>query len=393
MLNTPLPPWPSFSDEEAKIASEVLLSNRVNSWTGDQTQKFECEFAQYLNAEHAIAVANGTLALELCLIAGGVSTGDEVIVTPRTFLASISCIVRVGAIPVFADVDLNTGNINAESISKVLTKKTRAIICVHLGGIPCDMEPIMALAHSHNLFVIEDCAQAHGAEYRGKKLGSIGHCSAFSFCQDKIMTTAGEGGLFVTNDRVLWAKAWSYKDHGKSWEAVFNQEHESGFRWLHESFGSNYRMTEIQAAIGRYQLGQLDGWLATRAKNASKLATVAEKFDFLRLAEEPDGSVSAIYKFYIYLIDEKLPNGWNRDRLQESINHCDIPCYQGSCSEVYLEKAFKGRDFAPKERLKNAKQLGQDSLCFLVHPTITEEVMDEVCMKLLSLLNEVKKEC
>lgn len=392
MLNTPLPPWPSFSEREAEIASEVLLTNRVNSWTGDQTRKFECEFASYIGAEHAIAIANGTLALELCLLAGGITAGDEVIVTPRTFLASVSCIVRVGARPVFADVDMNTGNITADSISEVLSTKTKAVICVHLGGIPCDMDPIMSLASEHNLFIIEDCAQAHGAIYKGKKVGSIGHCSAFSFCQDKIMTTAGEGGMFVSNDRALWEKAWSYKDHGKSWDAVFNQEHTDGFRWLHESFGSNYRMTEIQSAIGRYQLSKLDEWLEVRERNSNMLDKVAEEFDFLRVYQPYQDVEAARYKHYIYVDPDKLPEGWNRDRISAALNQLGIPCFQGSCSEVYLEKAFANTGYSPDSRLENAKTLGEVSLCFLVHPTITEEIMSDVCNKLRQFLLGICKE-
>src|SRR5690606_11358648 len=201
--------------------------------------------------KYAVAVANGTLALDLALKALNVGDGDEVIVTPRTFLASVSCIVTAGATPVFADVDLNTQAISAETIAPVISAKTKAIIVVHLGGMPADMDPIMELARAHNIFVIEDCAQAHGATYKGKSVGSIGHIGAWSFCQDKIMTTGGEGGMVTTNSKDLWSAMWSYKDHGKSWEAVYEREHPPGFRWLHESFGTNWRMTEIQAVIGR----------------------------------------------------------------------------------------------------------------------------------------------
>ena len=247
-------PWPSFSAEEIQAVTDVLSSNKVNYWTGDNCRQFEDEFARFVGCEYAIAVSNGTTALDLALLALGVGDGDEVIVTSRTFLASVSSIINARAIPVFADVSLDTQNINSDSINEVITKKTKAIMCVHLAGWPCDMDPIMHLAKKHELVVIEDCAQAHGAQYKGQSVGSIGHVGAWSFCQDKIMTTGGEGGMVTTNDKKLWSHMWSHKDHGKSWEAVFEREHPPGYRWVHESFGTNWRMTEMQAAIGRIQL-------------------------------------------------------------------------------------------------------------------------------------------
>ena len=164
MINSPFPPWPSFSQDEIDAVVRVLSSKKVNYWTGDEGRKFEEEFSHFVNCKYSIAVANGTCALDLALYALDIGKGDEVIVTPRTFLASVSCIINAGAIPVFADVELDTQNISADTISEVLTKRTKAIICVHLAGWPCDMDPIMKLARSQNIYVIEDCAQAHGAQ-------------------------------------------------------------------------------------------------------------------------------------------------------------------------------------------------------------------------------------
>jgi len=220
--------WPSYSDEEATAVRNVILSNKVNYWTGTECREFEKEFAAWVGTEYAVALSNGTLALDVALKAIHISPGDEVIVTPRTFLASASCIVNAGAVPVFADVDRDSQNITADTIRAVLTPRTRAIICVHLAGWPCDMDPIMELAKTHDLFVIEDCAQAHGARYRGRMVGSIGHIGAWSFCQDKIMSTGGEGGMVTTNSRVWWTAMWSYKDHGKSWEAMYERPHPPG---------------------------------------------------------------------------------------------------------------------------------------------------------------------
>lgn len=391
MLNTPFSPWPSFTHEEADAIADVLLSNKVNYWTGTECRDFEAEFAKWTGTEYAIALANGTVALEVALKALGVSEGDEVVVTSRTFLASASSIVTVGAVPVFADVDPDSQNITAESIQAVLSKKTKAIICVHLAGWPCEMDSIMALANKNDLFVVEDCAQAHGAKYKGRSVGSIGHISTWSFCQDKIMSTGGEGGMVTTNDRVLWSKMWSYKDHGKSWEAVYEQEHPPGFRWLHDSFGTNLRMTEMQAAIGRIQLRRMADWTENRQLYAKKIWDCGSQFDALRVPEVPDHIEHAAYKCYLFVRPEKLKTGWSRDRIMNEIIELGVPCFSGSCSEVYLEKAFDNTGWRPVERLPIAKELGETSLMFLVHPTLTRGEITKTTKALQQVMSRASK--
>jgi dTDP-4-amino-4,6-dideoxygalactose transaminase len=379
MLNTPFSSWPSFSIEEAAAVSNVLLSNKVNYWTGTECREFEKEFAAWCGSEFAVALGNGTLALDVALKALGVSHGDDVVVTPRTYLASVSSVVTAGANPVFADVDLNSQNITAESIRAVLTPNTKAVVVVHLAGMPADMDPIMVLAKDKGFAVIEDCAQAHGAYYKGRAVGTIGHVGAWSFCQDKIMTTGGEGGMVNTNDKALWEFMWSYKDHGKSYEAVYNREHPPGFRWLHESFGTNWRMTEMQAAIGRIQLKRMSDWTAKRRYHADKIDKALSHFDCVRLVSVPDNCIHAEYKHYCFIEPEKLSDNWTRDRIVEAIVASGVPCFQGSCSEVYLEKAFDNTGWRPKESLPNAKKLGETSIMFLVHPTLTEEDISLTC--------------
>lgn len=390
MLNTSFAPWPSFTDEEAEAVKRVLLSNKVNYWTGTQTRKFEKEFAQWCGVTHAVALANGTLALDLALKALDVGPGDEVVVTPRTFIASVSCVVNAGAVPVFADVETDSGNISACTIAQVLTPQTKAVICVHLAGWPCEMDPIMALSEQHGFKVIEDCAQAHGARYKGRSVGSIGHVGAWSFCQDKIMSTAGEGGMATTNSEALWRDMWAYKDHGKSYEAVYERQHPPGFRWLHEGFGTNWRMLEMQAVVGRIQLKRMAQWQARRAANAQAIANTCAGFKALRVPAFKcntqactntciSACVHANYKFYIYVNTEQLQDGWTRDRVRDAINAEGVPCNQGSCSEVYLEKAFDGTGWRPEKRLPNAQQLGETSLMFLVHPTLTDADIQKTC--------------
>ena len=391
MTDTPFAPWPSFTPEEGEAVRRVLLSNRVNYWTGVECGEFEREFAAWVGTPHAIALANGTLALELALKALGIGPGDDVIVTPRTFLASVACVVTVGARPVFADVDPDSQSITADTIARVLTSNTRAILCVHLGGMPCDMDPIMELARERGLKVVEDCAQAHGAVYRGRRVGSIGHIGAWSFCQDKIMTTGGEGGMVTTRDRELWLRMWAYKDHGKSWSAVHERVHPPGFRWLHESFGTNARMIEMQAAIGRIQLRRMPEWSACRAANAERLAEACRHSPAVRVPPVPADCSHAFYRFYAFVSPEQLVSGWTRDRILHEISTRGVPCYQGSCSEVYLEKAFDGTGFRPDSRLRHAQLLGESSLAFLVHPSLTDADMERACTVIQEVLRHATR--
>lgn len=370
--------WPVFESDETSAVLKVLQSGKVNYWTGTECREFEREYAEYLGVKYAIALHNGTAALELALYAFGIGASDEVITTPRTFIASASAAVMRGAVPIMADVDPVSQNITAQTIAKVISPRSRAIIAVHLAGYPCDMDEIMELAAKHNLIVIEDCAQAHGALYKGKPVGSIGHAGAFSFCQDKIITTGGEGGLLALNDPEVWAKAWAYKDHGKSYDAVYNRQHAPGFRWLHESFGTNWRMLEVQAAIGRIQLRKLPQWIEQRRANAAVLEEAFLKIPALRVTRVPNDIFHSYYKYYVFVKQKQLKAGWSRDRIMTEIVALGVPCFSGSCSEIYLEKAFVEAGLAPTERLPVAKVLGETSLMFLVHPTLSNVDMRSV---------------
>lgn len=368
-------PWPSFTKEEANIIQKILLSNKVNYWTGTECREFENEFAKWSDSKYAVAMSNGTVALDAALKALDVGEGDEVIVTSRSYIASVTSIVNSSATPIFADVDLDSQNISHKSISAVITDKTKAILCVHLAGWPCDMDEIMSLANQHNLFVIEDCSQAHGAKYKGKSVGSIGHIGCWSFCQDKIITTGGEGGMVTTNNKVFWKKIWEYKDHGKSYEAVYEQKYSQGFRWLHESFGTNGRMTEIQAGIGRFQLKRMKDWQRKRLNNANTIWNAAKQCELLRVPVIPQHIEHAAYKCYVFVEG----SAELRDKILMQINENGVPCYSGSCSEIYLEKAFDNSDIRPNYRLPNAKVLGETSLMFLVHPTLTKKEIQKTC--------------
>ena len=379
MLNSSVAPWPSYSEEEQQAVARVLASGRVNYWTGEETREFEREFAAWAGSAHAVAVFNGTVALDLALNALGIGEGDEVIVTPRTFIASVSCVVNGGAVPVFADVDRDSGNLEPASVEKVITPRTRAILPVHLGGWPCDMAAFRALADERKLLIIEDCAQAHGAMVDGRMVGTFGEIGSWSFCQDKIMTTGGEGGMVTTDDAELWSRMWSYKDHGKSWEAVCERQHPPGYRWLHESFGTNFRMIEAQAVLGRIQLKRMADWTARRTANARACIDVLRRFEGAVRVPEPRARLThGYYRLYAYVRPDGLRSGWDRDRIVAELTALQIPAFQGSCPEVYLEKAFDHSGLRPADRLPVARELGETSLMFLTHPTLTADDIDRI---------------
>lgn len=380
-------PWPFYDDEQISAVTAVLRSGKVNYWTGEQCRLFEQEYASYLGRRHAIAVANGTLALELALEAFGIGEGAQVIVPSRTYIASASCAVMRGAIPVVADVDRDSQVLTVETISAVLTPKTRAIVVVHLAGWPCAMDEIMAFAEKHGLIVIEDCAQAHGAFFNGRPIGSFGHAAAFSFCQDKIITTGGEGGLLALDDEAAWSRAWAYKDIGRSHEAVYHRQHPPGFRWLTESFGTNWRLTEMQSALGRIQLRRLPEWQAQRKANAGYLLAAFDKLPGLRVPLPPESIEHAWYKFYAFIVPELLRPEWSRDRVMFEIESRGVPCSVGSCSEIYLEKAFIDRGWSPAAPMPVARKLGDTSLCFLIHPTLGATEMALVAEVVAEVMN------
>ncbi len=371
--------WPYFDSETLRKVNSVLSGGKVNYWTGTEGKIFEKEFAKWCGTKFAIGISNGSLSLSCCYLAAKLKNNDEIITTPRTFIATASSAVLLNLKPIFADVDIESGNITAKTIEPLITKKTRAISIVHLGGWPAEMHKIRKLANAYNLILIEDCAQAHGAGYfrNGifESVGSLGDLSSWSFCQDKIISTGGEGGMVTTNNKKYWNKIWSFKDHGKSFDKVSKKDKDNSFKWLHDDFGSNFRITEIQSAIGRIQLKKLYNWNKVRERNANILARYLKDLDLIRLAMPKDDIQHAWYKFYCYLRLECLSDDWDRLRIIEEIKGRGYPAFVGGCSEIYLEKCFKERQLSPKKRLPNAKVLGETSLMFLVHPTISEERM------------------
>ncbi len=371
-------PWPVFDEELVEAVADVLRTGKVNYWSGNQGRLFEEEFAAFTNCRHAVAVANGTVALELALHALGIGSGDEVIIPSRTFIASASSVVACGARPVTVDVDPDSQTLTEETIATSLTPRTKAIMAVHLAGWPCNMHPILELARSRGLKVIEDCAQAHGAEYKKIPVGSLGDVGIFSFCQDKILSTGGEGGMLVTKDAELWDRAWRYKDHGKRPDSFYQRANSNVFQWVHDSFGSNFRMTEMQAAIGRIVLRRLPAWVQARRRHAGEIAACCRQIPSLRTPLPSFGFDHAYYKAYTFVRPETLRDGWGRNRIIQEIRDQGVPCFSGSCSEVYLEKAFPAA-WRPECRLPVARELGETSFMFMVHPTLTNTSIRRTC--------------
>jgi hypothetical protein len=386
----PFAPWPFFEADEIGAVERVLRSGKINYKTGEEGRLFEQEFAAFTGCKHGVAVANGTVALELALHALGIGAGDEVIVPSRTFIASASCVVTRGARPVIADVDATSQNLTAETIRPLVSTRTKAIIAVHLAGWPSDMDSIVALAREHGIKVIEDCAQAHGATYKGRPVGSLGDAATFSFCQDKIMTTGGEGGMLTTNDDGAWERARSFRDHGACDDGRGNNKDSHNFRWVHDSFGTNWRLTEMQSAIGRAQLRKVSRWVATRRRNAGVLTKRLSRCPGLRVTQPAQEIGHAYYKYYAFVCAQRLRAGWNRDRVMAAIKAEGIPCFSGICSEIYLEKAFRV-EWRPPRRLQVAQELGETSLMFVVHPTLSEQDMLDICCAVEKIMYAASK--
>lgn len=365
--------WPKYTQKEINNVVKTMRSGKVNYLFGTNGREFEKKFAEFSDVKFSLALANGTLALDIALRALGIKAGDEIIVSPRSYVASASCIALLDAVPVFVDVDLNSQNIDPNLIEQAITRKTKAIICVHLAGMPCDMKNIMKLAKKRSIYVVEDCAQAHGAKINGKSVGSFGHVGTWSFCNDKIMSLGGEGGMITTNLKWIDSFARSFNNHGKNLKKYFEKpkiKNVNNFKYIHDSIGSNYRMTEMQASIGLIQLQYMQKWTAKRTTNAKKIINSVKDLEIIKSQELDKNYKHAWYKCYLILDSDFMSHDWSRDRIIKTINKSGVPCFSGSCPEIYKEVAFKKYNTST---LENAKYLGEYSLMFPVHPTLSKQ--------------------
>jgi dTDP-4-amino-4,6-dideoxygalactose transaminase len=371
-LDSRLAPWPSYGDDEIAAVTEVLRAGRGNAWSGDIGRTFEREYAAYCGVKHGLAVANGTVALELALHGLEIGPGDDVIVPARTFVATAAAVALRGARPVVADIDPASQNLTADTVAAALTPRTRAIIPVHLAGWPVDMTPLLALARAHGLLIIEDCAQAHGASDHGRAVGGIGDIGCFSFCQDKIISTGGEGGMVVTNNRAAYERMWSFRDHGKNMQRATSDAATSGFQFLVDDFGTNWRLTEMQAAIGRLQLAKLPAWVARRRAIAALLSEALAAVPGVTVPQPPAHAMHSFYKYVFQIDPQKLKDGWDRDRVIAALETRGVPARVGGCPDISREAAFARHNLTPAAPLQGAAYLAARTIMLPVHPTLSD---------------------
>jgi len=329
-------PWPIFDETDVNAIIDVVRSGQWgNPDCADSVKSFEDEFAEFCGAKYALACVNGSVALRLALIACGVKPGDEVIVTPYTFIATASIVLEANCVPVFADIDPRTYNIDPEQIEKAITKRTKAIIPVHFAGQACDMEKIMQIAKKHNLRVIEDACHGHGAEYKGRKLGSIGDAGCFSFQSSKNLTS-GEGGMIITNDEALYDMMNSLRNVGRV----------KGGQWYeHHYLGCNYRITQLQTSLLRTQLKRLDEQTRIRHQNGTYLNSLLEKIEGIEPLERGLGETLHSYHIYIFRYDKTKFNGLSKSEFARFLAAEGVPCFMGYPNPLYKQPLFQKKNF------------------------------------------------
>ena len=404
--------WPQFSEKAIESVQQVLRSGKVNYWTGPKGMEFEKNFAAWQGSKYAISVATGTAALHVALSALGIGPGDEVIVPSYTFIATSFAVVQAGAIPRFADVNLADHCISVESAEELVTPRTKAIMPVHLYGNVCDMDKIKAFASRHNLFVIEDNAEAFGGSYKGRKTGTIGHIAGCSFCQNKTFTTGGEGGMVTTDDEELAWQARSFRDHGYDVKERLNLlALEQKLPYIHNRVGWNYRMTEMQSAIGLAELERMDDWnMPARRRNAHILMDALGKVEQIK---------------YMPIDTPERRNGWYTMAFSLDIENmnCDVmqfvkaagaegcPCWKVFWPQCHTERAYthkqgfgnSGFPFTSKEytdpasadvskvRVPNALWHEKHTFTCFAYPTFTEDDMRQIAAGLVKVIKAYSK--
>ncbi len=361
----PYPPWPVLGDKDVESVAEVLRSGKLTQLTGEAVATFEEAFAAWHGIRHCVTTSNGTTAIHAALTALDVGPGDEVIVPAHTFIASATPVLHAGATPVFADIDERTYCISPESVAEQITERTKAIVAVHLNGHPADMDALGALAGPHGIAVIEDAAQAHGAIYRGRKVGTIGRVACFSFWEDKIITTGGEGGCVITNDDALAERMRRIRHHGEG-------PHEGERAYYHLELGYNYRMTSMQAATGLVQLGQLDEYLEARRRNAAYLS---ERLGELDVIEPPFVAEGAVHSYYKYICRLRLETGIDIGEFVQAVAAEGIPISRRYPTPLPQQPVFQG---AAAANCPNAERAAGELFTLLVHPTVESGDLDDL---------------
>jgi dTDP-4-amino-4,6-dideoxygalactose transaminase len=363
----PFPPWPQFAERTLTDILEPLKNGRVASWSGAKCAEFEQRWAAWAGAPHAIACSSGTAALHMALLACGVRPGDEVIAPSHTFASTSLAILHAGAVPVFCDV-AEDQTLSPSAVEPLVTGRTRALVVVHLYGIPCDMERILPAARRHGLRVIEDCAQATGAEVQGRKAGTLGDAGCFSLSMVKHVSTGGEGGMVVTGSDQVAGVCRSLRNYGRE------QDADGG--WAHARVGFNYRLTEMQSIIGLNELARLDSWNLPRRRGFAKIYDHAFSglYGVRAVPLNSPQRLNAYWKYPLQVEPDRLACGM--DELRAALAAEGIPEAGGAWPETYQEPAFadpSGR------RCPVAEQLGKRTLVLALHPT-WEKAHIETCV-------------
>ena len=329
-------PWPVYDQKEVNAVAEIVKSGNWGNPNCDGIiEEFEQKFAAYCGTRYAITCVNGSVALRLALIACGVKPGDEVIIPPYTFIATASIVAEANCVPVFADIEPDTYNLDPAAVEKAITPRTKAIIPVHFAGQACRMDELMEIAQRHGIKVIEDAAHAHGGEYKGLKLGSIGHLGCFSFQSSKNLTS-GEGGIVITNDPELAAMVDSLRNVGRV---------EGGEWYEHHYLGCNYRITQMQTALLTLQLDRLEEQTRTRNKNGLYLNELLSKIDGITPLTRGHGETLHAYHLYIFRYDKTYFNNLSKPEFAQMLAAEGVPCFMGYPMPLYRQEVFLKRNF------------------------------------------------
>ena len=377
--------WPKFTDKEINLVKKILKSGKINQWTGNYNKLFSNAFKKSVRQKYAIPICNGSLALDLAVRSLNLKPFSQILVTSRSFVATAKCITNNHHHPIFLDESSEYSGICLKDLKKKFNKKVKAIICAHIGGYPNKIDEIKSFAKEKNIFLIEDCSQSHGGNYKNKPLGSFSDISVWSFCQDKIISTGGEGGMITTNNKKIYEYCNQFKDHGKNFNKMNNKKYKYSFKYLHDFNGTNLRLTEIQCAMGLIQLSNLKKNLITRRKFVKELLLVLQNYKYIKIMPYSKINDCSWYRLYFTINFKKIKK--TREEVLALLNSNRITSNSGTCCELYKEKIFK--NFKTTEK-KYCNYLAKNSIALVIHPFLNKKEIIFFKKKIIKVLESLK---